>query len=147
MMLDFHSADDLTSPTRAALRRATKGFLHYKISPMLQLLYVDILEKYDPKLFLDWWNDALSYARHEAEQGSAFAGECLRQLDRSPDPKPSRHHQVFHHYGFAYVGRRGTNETFAFRERFYTLPPAFYRAYQDYVTTYLGTLATDLFKE
>jgi hypothetical protein len=147
MMLDFHSADDLTSPTRAALRRATKGFLHYKISPMLQLLYVDILEKYDPKLFLDWWNDALSYARHEAEQGSDFAGECLRHLDRSPDPKPSRHHQVFHHYGFAYVGRRGTNETFAFRDRFYTLPPAFYRAYQDYVTTYLGTLATDLFKE
>ena len=37
IMLDFHSADDLTSPTRAALRRATKGFLHYKISPMLQL--------------------------------------------------------------------------------------------------------------
>ena len=75
MILDFHSADDLTSPTRAAIRRA-KGFLHYKISPMLQLLFVDILEKYDPELFLNWWADALSYARHEAENGSEFAKEC-----------------------------------------------------------------------
>ena len=147
VMLDFHSADDLTSPTRAALRRATKGFLHYKISPMLQLLYGDILEKYDPDLFLSWWNDALAYARHEAENGSEFAAECLRAYDRSPDRRPSRHHQVFHHYGFAYVGRRGQDGTFAVRDKFYTLSPDFYRAYQDYITEYLGTLATDLFTE
>ena len=147
VMLDFHSADDLSSPTRAALRRATKGFLHYKISPMLQLLYVDILEKYDPELFLSWWNDAVAYARHEAENGSEFAADCLRAYDRSPDQKPSRHHQVFHHYGFAYVGRRGQDGTFAVRDRFYTLSPDFYRAYRDYITEYLGTLATDLFKE
>lgn len=145
MMLDFHSADDLTSPTRAALRRATKGFLHYKISPMLQLLFVEILEKYDPELFLSWWNDAVEYARREAQNGSEFAAQCLRDFERSADRKPSRHHQVFHHYGFAYVGRRGGDQTFAVREKFYTLPPDFYRAYQDYVTEYLGTLARDLF--
>ena len=147
MMLDFHSADDLTSPTRAALRRATKGFLHYKISPMLQLLYVDVLEKHHPELFLNWWNDALAYARHEAENGSEFAAECLRAYEQSPDRKPSRHHQVFHHYGFAYVGRRGRDETFAVREKFYTLSPEFYRAYRDSITEYLGGLARDLFKE
>jgi hypothetical protein len=147
MMLDFHSADDLTSPTRAAVRRATKGFLHYKISPMLQLLFVDILEKYDPELFLSWWDDAMEYARVEAQNGSEFAAACLRDFDRSPDRKPSRHHQVFHHYGFAYVGRRGQGQTFAVREKFYTLSADFYRAYQDYVTEYLGTLARDLFKE
>ena len=147
MMLDFHSADDLTSPTRAALRRATKGFLHYKVSPMLQLLFVDILEKYEPELFLNWWNDALGYAHHEAENGSEFAAQCLKAYEQSPDRKPSRHHHVFHHYGFAYVGRRGQDETFSVREKFYTLSPEFYRAYQDYVTEYLGTLAEDLFKE
>jgi hypothetical protein len=147
VMLDFHSADDLTSPTRAALRRATKGFLHYKVSPMLQLLFVDILEKYDRELFLNWWNDALGYARHEAENGSEFAAQCLKAYEQSPDRKPSRHHQVFHHYGFAHVGRRGQDETFSVREKFYTLSPQFYRAYQDYVTEYLGTLAEDLFKE
>ncbi len=146
VMLDFHSADDLTSPTRAALRRATRGFLHYKISPMLQLLYVDVLEKYAPELFLNWWNDALTYARQEAENGSDFAAECLRAYDRSPDRKPSRHHQVFHHYGFAYVGRRGQDETFAVREKFYTLPSEFYSAYHDCLVEYLGTLAQDLFE-
>ena len=147
MMLDFHSADDLTSPTRAALRRATKGFLHYKISPMLQLLYVDVLEKYDPELFLNWWNDALAYARHEAQNGSEFAAKCLRAYEQSPDRKPSRRHQVFHHYGFAYVGRRGQDETFAVREKFYTLSPGFYRAYRDCIVEYLGGLARDLIKE
>ena len=147
IMLDFHSADDLTSPTRAALRRATKGWLHYKISPMLPLLYADILEKYDPELFLSWWNDAVAYARHEAENGSAFAVECLRAYDSSLDRRPSRHHQVFHHYGFAYIGRRDQNSNFAVRDKFYTLSPEFYHAHQDYVTEYLGTLALDLFKE
>ena len=147
MMLDFHSADDLTAPTRAALRRATRGFLHYKISPMPHLLYADMLEKYEPELFLNWWNDALAYARHEAANGSEFAAECLRAYDNGPEQKPSRHHQVFHHYGFAYIGRRGENGTFAVRDKFYTLSPEFYRAYQEYLTEYLGTLARDLFKE
>jgi hypothetical protein len=147
VMLDFHSADDLTAPTRAALRRATKGFLHYKISPMPHLLYADMLEKYEPELFLNWWNDALAYARHEAANGSEFAAECLRAYDSGPDQKPSRHHQVFHHYGFAYIGRRGENGTFAVRDKFYTLSPEFYRAHQEYLTEYLGTLARDLFEE
>jgi hypothetical protein len=146
MMLDFHSADDLSSSTRAALRRATRGFLHYKISPMLQLLFVDILEKYAPELFLNWWNDAVAYACREAANGSEFAVECLQTYDHSSDKKPSRHHQVFHHYGFAYVGRRGEDETFAIREQFYTLPSEFYAAYRDYLVEYLGTLAEDLFE-
>jgi hypothetical protein len=89
----------------------------------------------------------VAYARHEAEHGSDFAADCLRAYDRSPDHKPSRHHQVFHHYGFAYVGRRGQEGSFAVRDRFYSLSPDFYRAYRDYITEYLGTLATDLFKE
>ena len=80
-----------------------------------------MLEKYDPELFMNWWNDAMAYARHEAENGSDFAVECLQAYDHSPDRRPSRHHQVFHHYGFAYVGRRGQDGTFAVRDKFYTL--------------------------
>jgi hypothetical protein len=147
VMLDFHSADDLSSPARAALRRATKGWLHYKVSPMLQLLYADVLQKHHPELFLRWWNDALSYARHEAENGSPFAAECLRAYESSADRAPSRHHQVFHHYSFAYVGRRDEQGRFAQRQEFYALSPEFYRAHQQYIADYLAMLAKDLFEE
>jgi hypothetical protein len=146
VMLDFHSADDLSSPTRAALRRATKGWLHYKVSPMLQLLFADVLQEHHPDLFLRWWNDALAYARREAEGGSDFAAECLRAYESSADRTPSRHHQVFHHYSFAFVGRRDEQGQFAQRQEFYTLSPDFYRAHQQYISDYLATLAEDLFE-
>jgi hypothetical protein len=146
-MLDFHSADDLSAPTRAALRRATRGQLHYKVSPMLQLLFADVLQMYHPDLFLRWWNDALDYARREAESGSDFAAECLRAYESSSDRTPSRHHQVFHHFSFAYVGRRNAVGQLAVREEFYTLSPEFYRAYQLCIADYIGTLAADLFGE
>ncbi len=146
VMLDFHSADDLSTPVRAALRRATGGRLHYKISPMPQLLFADLLQEYDPELFQRWWDDALAYARDEAEAGSDFASECLRAYEQSADRRPSRRHMVFHHYGFAYVGRRTANGQMANREQFYTLSPEFYRAYQQCIADYVGTLAEDLFE-
>ena len=147
VMLDFHSADDLSSPTRETLRRATKGWLHYKISPMPHLLYADVLQRYHPDLFLRWWNDAIAYARREAENGSSFAAECLRAYETSADKTPSRRHQVFHHYGFAYIGRRDEHGQFLYRHEFYKLSPEFYRAHQEYLADYLGRLAEDLFGE
>lgn len=147
VMLDFHSADDLAAPTRAALRRATKGWLHYKISPMLQLLYAEVLQKHHPELFLRWWEDAIAYARRAAEEGSAFAAECLHAYEASADRTPSRHHQVFHHYGFAYIGRRDNQGQFVNRQQFYTLSPEFYRAHEQCIVDYLSTLAEDLFEE
>jgi hypothetical protein len=146
VMLDFHSADDLSAPVRAVLHRATRGWLHYKISPMLQLLFADVLAEYHPELFLRWWEDSLEYARREAEAGSDFAADCLRAYEASADPGPSRCHQVFHHYGFAYVGRRTPDGKMPNREQFYTLSDEFYRAYQQCLADYLGTLAQDLFE-
>jgi hypothetical protein len=146
VMLDFHSADDLSTPVQAALRRATRGWLHYKISPVLQLLFADVLKEHHPELFLRWWEDSLAYARREAEAGSAFAAECLRAYENSSEREPSRHHQVFHHYGFAYVGRRTVDGRLANREQFYTLSYEFYQAYQQCIAEYLGTLAVNLFQ-
>jgi hypothetical protein len=146
VMLDFHSADDLSTPVQAALRRATRGWLHYKISPMLQLLFADVLREYHPELFLRWWEDSLAYAQREAEAGSVFAAECLRAYENSADREPSRHHQVFHHYGFAYVGRRTVDGQIPNREQFYTLLPEFYQACEQCIAEYLGTLAVNLFE-
>ncbi len=146
VMLDFHSADDLSAPVRAVLRRATGGWLHFKISPMLQLLFADLLQEQHPETFLRWWADSLDYARREAEAGSDFAAECLRAFENSADRTPSRRHQVFHHYGFAYVGRRSAEGRLENREQFYTLPSEFYRAYQQRLADYVGGLAVDLFE-
>lgn len=147
MLLDFHSADDLTAGSRAALRRATGGRLHYKVSPMLQLLFAEVLQEHAPDLFLRWWDDALGYARHEASDGSAFAAACLRAYADSADQSPSRHHAVFHHFSFAFVGRRDAEGQFLHRHEFYTLSPAFYQAYQQRLTDYVGGLANELFEE
>lgn len=145
VLLDFHSADDLTSATRQVFRRATGGRLHYKISPMLQLLFAEVLQAYHPDLFQRWWNDALAYARREAEAGSDFARDCLQAYAASEDQSPNRHHLVFHHFSFAFVGRRDANGHFLHRDEFYSLSPEFYRAYQQRVAEYIGHLADELF--
>jgi len=145
VMLDFHSGDDLTSATRRAIQRATQGRLHFKISPMLQLLFADVLNDFHPALFHRWWDDALAYARREAAAGSAFAAECVREYEADSEQKPSPHHGIFHHYSFAFVGRRDAQGQFIYREEFYDLSPAFYREYQTRVARYLCSLAEELF--
>ena len=54
------------------------------------------------------------------------------------------HDAVFHHFSFAFVGRRDADGQFLCREAFYTLSPAFYRAYQARIVAYLKELAADL---
>lgn len=143
-MLDVHSADDLSRPVRRVIRRATGGRLHYKISPSLQILFAATLADHDPRLFRQWWADARAYALREAQAGSAFAAECLR-ADKAADPSPSPRHKVFHHFSFAFVGRRDKAGRFLHRERFYGLPAAFQRDYTRRVADHLGELAEDLF--
>jgi len=144
VMLDVHSADDLSQPVRRVIRRATGGRLHYKISPELQLLFAATLADHDPRLFREWWADARAYAQREAEAGSAFAAECLR-ADAAGERSPSPRHQVFHHYSFAFVGRRDKTGRFLHRDRFYGLPTAFNLDYTQRVADYLCGLANDLF--
>ena len=144
VMLDVHSADDLSRPVRQAIRRATGGRLHYKISPSLQLLFAETLADHDPGLFREWWQDARAYARREADAGSAFAAQCLR-ADEKAGGEPAVRGQVFHHYSFAFVGRRDQAGRFLHRDRFYRLPETFQRDYGKRVANRLRGLAEDLF--
>lgn len=150
VLLDFHSADDLTAGPRRVIQSATGGRHHFKISPMLQLIFADVLHECHPDLFRRWWDDAMAYARAEAEAGSAFARQCLdaadpRSDEASADPSPSRHHMVFHHYSFRFVGRRDEQGRFLYRDEFYSLSPEFYRSYRDRIAGYLAGLAAELF--
>jgi hypothetical protein len=144
-MLDFHSGDDLTSATRRVIQQATQGHHHFKISPMLQLLFAEVLNDFHPALFRRWWYDALAYARREAAARSAFAAECIREYEADGEHKPSPRDAIFHHYSFAFVGRRDAQGQFIYREEFYDLSPAFYREYQTRAARYLCSLAEELF--
>ena len=144
-MLDVHSGDDLGRATRRVIGRATGGRLHYKVSPMLQLLFAETLENYHPELFRRWWDDALAYAQREAAQGSSLARECLAQLGSGVPLQPSSKQAVFHYFSFPFVGRRDEQGQFLHRHEFYTLSPAFYRAHHERLVGYLGELADDLF--
>jgi len=43
IMLDCHSGDDLEPATRQVIGRATKGQIHFKVSPALQVLFAEVL--------------------------------------------------------------------------------------------------------
>lgn len=146
VMLDFHSGDDLSPATRRAIGRATAGRAHFKISPALQLLFAEVLAGHHPGLFRRWWADAWAYAQQEAAGGSALAVACMRDAAARGlgDLPGSARDPVFHHFGFAFVGRRDAGGQFRQREEFYALSPAFYRAYQERVVRYLEELAEDL---
>ncbi len=145
LMLDVHSGDDLSAATRRVFGRATGGKLHFKVSPMLQLIFAEVLQEFHPELFRRWWEDALTYAQREAANGSTIASDCLAQLQVSAEPLPSPKHAVFHYFGFPFVGRRDAQGQFLHRHEFYTLSPAFYRAHRERIAAYLGELADDLF--
>ena len=144
IMLDCHSGDDLSSATRRTVGRAAGGNIHFKISPMLQALFADVLHALCPERFLYWWEDTMAYARHEAAQGSALAARCVRQFDESGQP-PSPAHPLFHYYCFATLGRRDADGRFLHREKFYDLPESFYAEYARQVTDLLTEVTTDVF--
>jgi hypothetical protein len=143
IMPDFHSGDDLSAATRQAIGRATRGRNHFKVSPMLQLLFGEVLADHHPDLFRRWYADALAYAQREAAAGSAFAAKCIRCSDVQ---RPSVHDAVFHNFSFAFVGRRDAEGQFICREEFYALSPVFYQAYQECIVGYLLGLADDLLR-
>jgi hypothetical protein len=144
IMLDFHSGDDLRSDARQAIGRVTGGRNHFKVSPSLQVIFGEVLHDICPERFQLWWNDTLEYARREAAAGSDFAAQCLREYEGSKDSTPAPHHSVFHHYNFASVGRRDENGQFVHRDKFYSLPPEFYREYDNRIHGFLCDVAADV---
>jgi hypothetical protein len=145
VLMDFHSGDDLSSATRGVIHRATAGKLHFKISPSLQILFAEVLEDYYPELFRRWWQDAFTYASREAGAGSSLAIECLHDYETSDRKAPAHDHSIFHHYSFAFVGRRDPSGQFLYRDEFYNLSDEFCREYQDRVAGHLCRLADELF--
>lgn len=145
VMLDCHSGDDLTSQTRKVVGRAAKGNIHFKISPVLQILFAEVLNAFDPEMFRFWWDDTLDYARREAKAGSEFAADCLRHYNATTNRTPSPDHAVFHYYCFATVGRRDEKGQYIHRQKFYELPEDFYQLYQDRVAGYLEEVVNDVF--
>ncbi len=145
IMLDFHSGDDLSSAARQAIGRGTDGRNHFKVSPSLQVIFGEVLHQVCPERFRFWWDDTLAYARREAAAGSEFAAQCLREYEGSEDQTPAPHYSVFHHYNFASVGRRDEDGQFVHRDKFYSLPPEFYREYDNRIHGFLCDVAADVF--
>jgi hypothetical protein len=110
---------------------------------MLQIIFARVLEERCPDLFRRWWEDALGYARREAAAGSAFAAGCVSSFEESGRRSPDE--PVFHHYSFAFVGRRDAGGRFLCRDEFYRLPPAVVGAYRERIERHLCGLADDLF--
>ena len=145
LTLDIHSGDDLSRETWRVFGRATGGKVLFKVSPMLQLIYAEVLQQFHPDLFQRWWDDALAYARREAANGSPVAQECLAALLAATDASPSVKHKVFRSYSFPFVGRRNAQGQFLYRSEFYRLSKAFTDAYQQRISQWLGELAADVF--
>jgi hypothetical protein len=145
LMLDCHSGDDLSVQTRREIGKASGGRIHFKVSPYLQVLFAQVLHQMYPERFRFWWEDALAWAKREAEAGSELAIRCLKELEGAEDPGPSPRHAVFHLYNFATLGKRDDRGRFIHRERFYTLPENFYAEYRNRLEEYLCQLADDLF--
>jgi hypothetical protein len=145
LMLDVHSGDDLSQEARRVFGRSSGGRLHFKVSPMLQLLYAETLQEFHPELFKRWWDDALAYAQREAIDGSLIARECLSELDSIADARPSFNRKVFRYFSFPFVGRRDSRGQFLNRADFYRLSTPFADAYKERVDRCLCELADDLF--
>jgi len=143
LMLDFHSGDDLSSQTRKVIGRATRGHNHFKISPMLQALFADVLYEVQPDAFCSWWQATRRYVEQKARDGSEFATECLRETEGTGHA-PSPQDRLFHYYHFAAVGIRDAQGQFLNRELFYTLSPAFYDRYRQAAENLLGEVAEDV---
>ena len=145
LMLDCHSGDDLKSATRQAIGRATQGHIHFKVSPVLQVIFAETMKDVESERFRFWWDDTLNYARREAEAGSDFAAECLRRYEASDNRERSPDHAVFHYYNFASVGKRDQKGQFVHREKFYDMSADFYHEYKRRICSYLCEVAADVF--
>jgi hypothetical protein len=145
MMLDCHSGDDLSRSTRWLFSRATRGNIHFKLSPSLQTLYTRVLADLDPELFSFWWQDTLEFAQENAASGASFARHSLQLFERSGSRQPSPEHMFFKEYCFATVGKRDEQGNYIHRDKFYDLPNEFYSEMAVRMEQFIMEAAEDLF--
>ena len=146
VIIDIHSGDDLSPGTRKLIGEVSGGMVHYKISPVLQMIFARILKKVHPDIFSVWWEDAFSYAKNESERGSGFASKCLDALTPEEITEGNPESGLFHSFGFASVGKRDNSGNFLFRDLFYTLSDDFDNEYTKEVNSYLIDLASEVFR-
>ncbi len=144
VVIDCHSGDDLSEAARKALKRATAGMIHFKISPYLQTLFADVLYDFDRGMFKTWWDDTCEFARENAREGSMLAAESIKQYESEPGAGPHPRFNLFRLFCYATVGKRDAEGNFIYRDRFYSLSADFYAEYTRRVKGYLCTLARDL---
>ena len=110
--------------------------------PMLQLLFGEVLADHHPDLFRRWWEDAVAYATARGRSGSGVCGGVSARSDLGrPRRRTTRSSTIS---VLPTSGGRDAQGQFLYREEFYSLSPAFYRAYQDRLVQYLTGLAADL---
>jgi hypothetical protein len=146
VMIDCHSGDDLSDRTRRALRRATGGLIHFKISPGLQTLFGEVLYDFDRDLLSLWWDDTFDFTKQNAREGSTLASDCIKEFESGPGSSPDPQARLFRLFGYATVGSRDAQGNFLYRDKFYSLSREFYAEYTRRVKSYLHRLAADLFK-
>ncbi len=145
VMLDCHSGDDLSRDTRQIFRRATRGNIHFKISPSLQTLYGKVLSEVEPELFAFWWKDTLEYVKSCAAEGYATARYALSLLERSGDTHSGADHFFFKEFCFATLGKRDEQGNYIYRDRFYDLSGDFYEEMERRTEGFILEAAEDLF--
>ncbi len=145
VMLDCHSGDDLSSATRRAFSAATRGQIHYKISPRLQTIFGEVVHNCHPEFFKEWWDDTVQSAEESAREGSEFARKCLADYRGAPDAAPDPKHVLFTSYCFATVGKRDPSGRYVHRDKFYSLSRECGEAYEKRIAEYLCALSDDLF--
>jgi hypothetical protein len=146
VMLDCHSGDDLSRETMRTMGRASKGRIHFKVSPSLQVIFGEVLFEHARRVFDFWFDDAVAHAQAQESAGSELARAALRELERDGRKRHPRS-PVFHHFAFASVGRRDERNRFFNRERFYDLPQGVAEAYTERIARFLGEVASDVFDQ
>lgn len=144
VVIDCHSGDDLSQGVRQALKRATGGRIHFKVSPYPQTLFADVLYEFDRDMFKLWWDDTYAFAQENAHGGSSLAAELLRDYESEPGAAPHPRFNVFRLFCYATVGKRNSEGDYVYRDKFYSLSPGFYAEYTRRLKDYLCTLAQDL---
>jgi hypothetical protein len=147
MMLDCHSGDDLSRETRRLFKRATRGNIHFKISPSLQSLVGEVVEKVEPEFFRFWWKDTLRHTKELAQMGVPFAIHSLNLVKWAGEmDKPSSKHLFFKEFCYATLGERDELGQFVNRDKFYSFSSDFKTEMDAVMEERILEVAGDLFE-
>ena len=147
--LDYHSGDDLARTTRQRIAQGTGGVLDYKISPILQTMYAEVLADLDAKRFRWWWETTRKWTEQEAARGEKSAEKYLKELAQREAAEGARFQprvddHFFWNYCFAIVGARGPRGEFLSREMFYEVSEEVKQEIRNRTKDYIIQLAQDV---